>query len=98
MHILYRQQNYRNIRLDESNIDSETVGVLCKSGSLKQVRWKGFIQRDKARALKRAKPVLLALSRIDGIDVKPGHYAQGCYMDDGVYVVVSSTIATVRKP
>jgi len=97
MHTLYRRQNYRNIRLDDSSVDKETVGVLSKSGALKYVKRKGFILRDRARSLHGARPVLLAISRVDGYDIEPGSYVKGCYFGGGVYAVIDSKLSIVRR-
>ena len=95
-HILYRKQNFRNIKLDQDTI-GETVGVVLKNESLKFMRWAGFIRRETAKADYRAKPVLLAISRIDGEDLQDGEYVQGCMIGANVYVVVDSKVSVVRK-
>ena len=58
------------------------------------VRWCGFITRADARDSK-GKPVKLVISRIDGIDLEPGQYVQGCLVDSGVYAVTDSVVAVI---
>ena len=95
-HILYRKQNYRNIKLDAKSI-GETVGVLRKDKTLKMVRWAGFIRREKAKNDHRSKPVLMSISRIDGVDLQEGQYVQGCLIGSEVYAIVDSEVAVVNK-
>lgn len=95
-HVLYRKQNYRNIKLDADTI-GETVGVVLKNQALKQMRWAGFIRRETAKKDYRSKPVLLAVSRIDGEDLKEGEYVQGCLIGTNVYAVIDSKVAIVKK-
>ena len=95
-HVLYRKQNYRNIRLSNDTI-GETVGVVLKDKSLKQMRWAGFIRRETAKSDHRSVPVLLSISRVDGVDLSDGEYVQGCVIGNEVYVVLDSTILIVKK-
>lgn len=95
MPTLIRKQNYRNIPL-EQDTRKEQVGVLLRTGSLKFVLWRGFVDLEHARSLQGAKPVKLAVSAYiptdeigcPRIDVKPGEYAQGCLLDGVVYGVL----------
>jgi hypothetical protein len=93
VHVLIRKQNYRNIFLDDAT-EGETVGVLRRDGSVRQVRWLGFINRQDARR-SRGRPVKLVISRVDCEDLAPGQYVQGCLTDAGVYAVVDSSVAVV---
>jgi len=94
-HILYRALNYRNIKLDDNNAGSEEVGVLRKDGSLKYVRWLGFIHRRDAKSHFGAIPVLLKVKRVDGEDLPEGSFVQGCWISNGVYAVVDSEVSVV---
>lgn len=93
MHTLIRKQNYRNILLEDST-DGETVGVLKRDGSIRQIRWLGFINRRDAKRI-RGQPVKLVISRVDGVDLEAGEYVQGCLTDAGVYAVVDSQVAVI---
>ena len=95
-HILFRKQNFRNIQL-EHDTAGETVGVLRKDKKIDYIRWAGFIRRDLAKANRRAKPVLLLISRIDGNDLEVGEYVQGCLIENQVYAVIDSAVSVVKK-
>ena len=93
MHTLVRKQNYRNIELIDST-EGETVGVVRRDGSVQQIRWLGFINRKDAKRSP-GQSVKLAISRVDGADLAPGEYVQGCLTDAGVYAVVDSSVAVI---
>lgn len=95
MHILYRKQNYRNIELTK-NEQGETVGVLCRGGKNEMRPWLGLITRSKARQTG-GLSVKLLISRVDGYDLKPGEYVQGCLVADGVYAVVDTEVAIISS-
>ena len=94
MHVIFRKLNHRNIRLDD-NTEHETVGVMDRGGRAHQVRWLGFISR--AEAKRGGRPVKLQISRVDGVDLLPGQFVQGCLVDRGVYAVIDSSVAIVRS-
>ncbi len=95
MHTLYRKFNYRNIRLDDDAI-GQTVGVLKRDGSIKQLRWCGFITRAKAKSKPNAQPVKLVITRVDGKDLAPGETVQGCLLPEGVYAVIHSEVVIIN--
>ena len=95
-HKLYRKLNHRNIRLDSDTV-GETVGILCKDASIQYRVWGGFKTRVEAKRIRRALPVLLNISRVDGVDLIDGEYVQGCLLDDRVYAVIDSQVAIVTK-
>lgn len=93
MHTLFRKHNYRNIRL-EQDTENETVGVLRRDGTAQQVRWLGFISREKARQSK-GKSVKLVISRVESIDLQSGEYVQGCLVSGGAYALTDSVVAVI---
>jgi len=93
MHIIYRRQNYRNIRL-EAGTENETVGVVTRAGGTQQIRWLGFISREDARR-SGGRPVKLLISRVEREDLQPGRFVQGCLMAEGVYAVTDTTVAII---
>ena len=93
MHVIYRKQNYRNIRLDD-HTEGETVGVLTRDGRTHQIRWLGFIKREDARR-SIGRPVKLVISRVGRVDLEQGQYVQGCLVEEGVYAVTDSVVAVV---
>lgn len=103
MPLLLRKMNYRNIILDESNTESETVGVYRGSGELSYVRFLGFIERDYAAVMNGAKPVKLSVASYsernslpaDWIPVPTGYAVQGCLLTKGVYGVVENGVPRV---
>ena len=96
-HVLYRSQNYRNIRLDESTVGKAEVGVFRKDGSIKYVRWEGFIDRRDAKSHYASIPVLLKVKRVDGEDLPENTFVQGCWINHGVYAVIDSDVAQVTR-
>lgn len=58
-----------------------------------------FISRQNARR-SQGKPVKLVISRVDGEDLVPGQFVQGCLTDYGVFAVLDSrvAIASVQTP
>lgn len=86
--------NYRRIVLDEYT-SHESVGVLVRSGGYRYLRWLGFIELEKAKGLKNAKPVKLeirAISKTDGFgdweQLLENQHVQGCLTPLGVYGVI----------
>lgn len=95
MHILFRKLNHKNIRLDEESAGmGETVGVVTRNGKLQLVGWMGFITRDEARK-SAGRPVKLKINRVDGVDLNPGEYVQGCYDGKGVYAVLDTVVVVL---
>lgn len=93
MHTLIRKLNHKNIRLDEDSAGSgETVGVMTRSGKAHHIRWMGFISRTDARR-SGGKSVKLIISRVDGAELAPGQYVQGCLVANGVYAVLDCEVA-----
>lgn len=95
MHTLFRKHNYRNIRL-EQDTENETVGVLKRDGKSHQVRWLGFISREKARQAA-GKSVKLVISRVECVDLQAGEYVQGCLVREGAYALTDSVVAVIGE-
>lgn len=95
MHTLFRKHNYRNIRLEQET-ENETVGVLRRNGEAHQVRWLGFITREKARQ-SAGKSVKLVVSRVGNVDLQSGEYVQGCLVKDGAYALTDSVVAVIGR-
>ena len=76
---------------------SATGRVLCKDASIEYRVWAGFKSRVEAKRDPRALPVLLNISRVDGVDLIDGEYVQGCLLDERVYAVIDSQVSIVRK-
>lgn len=38
----------------------------------------------------------LQISRVDGVDLTPGQFVQGCLVERGVYTVIDSGVAVIR--
>lgn len=94
VHVLYTKLNYRNIKLlDECN--GHSVEVLRRNGGFNQVLWLGFISRQDARR-SAGRSVKIHITRVDGVDLAPGEYVQGCLVTNGVYAVIDSKVAIVR--
>jgi hypothetical protein len=97
---LYRRLNYRNIELSINTI-GEQVGVLRRDGSVRMVRWLGFIDRSEARALPGAVPVKLVVARVvengdTAVDVPRGSYVKGCWIESGAFAVIAKTIQIIE--
>lgn len=96
MHTLIRKMNAKNIVLDEDSADGgESVGIATKDDKPHFARWLGFLSRaDSKRSGGRS--VKLEISRVDGVDLEPGEYVQGCLVDAGVYAVFDTIVAIKR--
>ncbi len=95
MHTLFRKQNYRNIKLEQET-ENETVGVLRRDGKAQQVRWLGFISREKARQ-SAGKSVKLLISRVENTDLQAGQYVQGCLVEGGAYALIDSVVVVIDQ-
>jgi len=68
-----------------------------RSGEIRLVRWLGFITVFDARERQNdVRPVKLVVSRVDGEDLQPGEYVQGCLGDEGVWAVLDTTVRVIR--
>ena len=94
MHVLYRKLNFRNIKLVDQR-SGEKVGVLRRDGTYEFVPWLGFINRKHAKK-SAGMPVKLKISRVDGVDLQPGEFVQGCLVSSGVYAVIDSSVVILR--
>ena len=81
----------------DADTTGETVGVVCKDASIEYMVWGGFKRRVEAKRDPRAVPVLLKISRVDGVDLMEGEYVQGCLLDNRVYAVIDSQVSVVSK-
>lgn len=99
---LVRQINYRNVEL-HPDTKGESIGVLLSNGDCRYYPWLGFIDREHALRLDRARPVKLVARRYrdertvgeSWIDVPEGRYVQGCLTSEGVYAVTHATVRLV---
>ena len=103
--VLNRRQNYGNHVLEDR--PEGEVAYLLPDGERRFVPWLGFIERDRARALKGARPVRLAdITRIgegdaagaQWRDVPPGRYVHGCLIAGGAFAVYDTSVALVEGP
>ena len=103
--VLNRRQNYGNHVLEDR--PEGEVAYLLPYGERRFVPWLGFIERDRARTLKGARPVRLAdITRIgegdaagaQWRDVPPGRYVHGCLIAGGAFAVYDTSVALVEGP
>ena len=101
--VLNRRLNTRNILLAQDT-RGEYVGYLLADGGRRFVRWLGFIERAKARAMKAGRPVrLVDITRIgtsNGLapewqDLPSDSFVHGCLTEWGVYAVYEENVCLV---